>query len=182
MCKVIWKANYQPSFICNFNVRKYFLDRLSDFCVAHCPILTAHNPALYFSTKVIVRTPGCGAQVTLIRSPWCSCILLFDCALTLSTCPLHHLQCLGWTSFGCCHLSPQLVSLPFILIVSSSFSMTWQRVGFLKCKNLIMSSLLLSLFSWFPVACRLKSVSARFLKGLCSPSWFISASHSPPLL
>ena len=27
MCKVIWKANYQPSFICDFSVRKYFLDK-----------------------------------------------------------------------------------------------------------------------------------------------------------
>ena len=36
--------------------------------------------------------------------------------------------------------------------------------------------------SWFPVTCKLKSISAHCLKGLCSPHQLISAFLPPPLL
>lgn len=59
-------------------------------------------------------------------------------------------------SFRLFHISPLLVSLPFIAL-SGSFSTSWERAGSLGCKNLGVPFLLLSL-SLSTITCRWKSI------------------------
>ena len=150
MYKVIWKANCWPPLICDLNVRKYFLDKQTfRFLCSACSLPHSPHPchllfdksntmyscipySAYSPSFPMMFRPFCFSTV-----PWIHPLAVSTTTSTLAepcldstTSALNWSPCLSFSS-------------------SSPVHFLWLRVDFLKCKNLIMSSLLLSLFHGF---------------------------------